>query len=155
MACALPSGLAAHNAQHSALNRVEVGALSQFENDGAVDFKISPEVEQPADESPFSIALPQHLEWNAKASRRFQALAIKEAFGKITPQERREIETLDALRETELAPSSADEIMQGLEAKRQTDALIEALKGYVQFFDSRERPKNSPARKAKAPTQAS
>lgn len=95
------------------------------------------------------VVVPTVEEWNAKASRRFNVLATKEAYETITVAEMRELEALDALRERQLAPMSIEEMFRASEARRQTDTLIEALKSYVAFYDPRKRPPHHAARKAK------
>ncbi len=103
----------------------------------------------------YSVTAVAPEEWNAKASKRFNALAVKEAYETITAAELCELKALDGLRERQLAPVTIDEILRAQEARRQTDTLIDALKNYVAFYDTRQRSKDYTARKPQSKLKAS
>ena len=103
----------------------------------------------------YAVAAIGGEEWNTKASRRFDELAVKEAYETITAAELRELKALDGLRERQLAPVTIDEILHAQEARRQTDTLIDALKNYVAFYDTRQRSKDYSARKPQSKPKAS
>jgi hypothetical protein len=93
-----------------------------------------------------SIILPirDFENWDDRAQARYHELAIREAYETITADEQHELETLESLREQQLAPASYEEIVRAIEAKRRTAELISALSRYVTLYDptfSPDRPK--------------
>ena len=151
MACALPANQVENESEQVA--ELHPNTLTESAVPSSTVGAVHGSVETSAtniDSAKFSVPIPEIEEWGTKASKRFHILATKEAYGTITPSELRELAALDALRERQLAPTSIEEMLRASEARRQTDALIDALKSYVAFYDPRRRSPHQASRKAKA-----
>lgn len=77
------------------------------------------------------------IKWNRTHQTRFDVLVDKEAFEKISPAEIQELEQLDSLRRTKLAPRTGEEIVAEYRARRETERVLKALRRYVQFFNAK------------------
>ncbi len=80
-------------------------------------------------------------EWTAEKEQRFALLAEREALGKLSPSENKELEALSTARRALKNPRSGGELIWEYEQRKITRDLVDALTRYVTFH---KRPRRSP-----------
>jgi hypothetical protein len=83
-----------------------------------------------------SIQAPSETQWNSRAQRRFNGLAVKEAIGTITSVELEELERLTRDRERTDGHLSSQEVIHQIRAHQVTRDLIAAIERYVEVFST-------------------
>jgi hypothetical protein len=86
-------------------------------------------------------------EWNREYQRRFEQLSIAEAYGKLSPAERHELEELTRARRHLKYPRSPEEVLWDIKQRKVTADLVDAIKAYAKFHDAPNSPR--PTSKAK------
>ena len=81
-------------------------------------------------------------EWTAEKEQRFALLAEREALGKLSPSENKELEALSTARRALKNPRSGGELIWEYEQRKITRDLVDALTRYVTFH---KRPRRSPS----------
>lgn len=74
-------------------------------------------------------------EWNSEMQTSFHALAVKEALGNISPEEKSRLDELAATRRNLKNPRTGDEVLWEYQQRRLTNDLLNSLKRYVEFHE--------------------
>lgn len=92
--------------------------------------------------SNFSISISLPTQWNDKSAKRYQALVRKEALDSITPEELKELEVLQSVRQLNENPPPPEEIERRLRVEKKDLELLEALSKYVSYTPFPKNPKS-------------
>jgi hypothetical protein len=119
--------------------------------DGAISDKVSPSVanaeysDSVTVRAPFSDSLAEGSqtitvkesakEWTKKMAKRFEELALLEAFGKLSPDQMHELEDLSRDRRNLEYPRSPDEVLWEYKQRRITASLVNAVQEYARLYD--------------------
>lgn len=91
--------------------------------------KVAVRVSNP--EATFKIVLGGKRKWDARAERRFEALAVKDASGEISATEMREFIGLQHLRRKMVSPPTAAEILATYQRDEKVKRLAEEVRKHV------------------------
>jgi hypothetical protein len=83
--------------------------------------------------------------WTPQSERRFAALAEREALGRLTLEQKAELERLTVARRASKNPRPGEEVIGEYEQRKLTRDLVEALTKYVSFHEATRR--SSPTQK--------
>lgn len=75
-------------------------------------------------------------EWTKRMEREFRELALREAQGRLTPEEMAYLEALSGSRERLSCPRRADEVLLQLKRDRLLEKISETLRQYVEFQET-------------------
>ena len=95
--------------------------------------ELAPRIADDASPLPKQAILVSEQEWTQKMERQFLRYAEREALGKLSPNERVELDRLSNLRFRLKTPRKGEEILMEFQQRQVMNDLLQALQRYVQF----------------------